>query len=65
VWPHHYTKRGGLCGCNITLRGEVCMAVSLHQEGMFVWPCHYIKRGGLCGCIITLRLEACVAASKH
>jgi hypothetical protein len=30
VRPYHYTKRGGLSGRIITLRGEVVVAVSLH-----------------------------------
>ena len=62
--PQHYTKKGGLCGGIITLRGEVCVAVSLHQEGVFVWPHHFSKRGDLCGRIFTLR-GGCVPVSLH
>ena len=65
MWPHHYTKRGDLCGRIITLREEVYVAVSLHQEGMFAWPYHHTKREGLCGRFTTLRREVCVAASLH
>ena len=77
MWPYYYTKRGGLRGRIITLRGEVCVDVSLHQEERFVWPCLYTKGRGLCGRIITLggevcvaisftlRVEVCVAASIH
>ena len=30
VVPYHYTKRGGMWGRINTLRGQVCVAVSLH-----------------------------------
>ena len=53
MWPYHYTKRGGLCGRVITLKGEVCVAY------------HYTRRGGLCGRIITLRGGVCGAVSLH
>ena len=58
--PHHYTKRGSLCGRITTLRREVCMAALLHYEGRFVWPHHYTERGDFYGSIITLREEVCV-----
>jgi hypothetical protein len=64
VWPYHYTKRGGLCGRITTLRVEVCVAASLHQEGVFVWPHHFSKRGDLCGRIFTLR-GGCLPVSLH
>ena len=51
--PHQYTKRGGFWSHIITLRGEVCGAVSLHKEG------------GLCNRIIKLRGEVCGAALLH
>ena len=55
MWPHHYTKRGGLCGRVITLRREVCVYITSLAPSLS-FKCLYSARK------VSVRLHVCVCA---